>query len=268
MLPPSKPVERPVRESGLKDYEDALAGTGIDIRDEEQFLADYYSGTFLQEAKTGLPANPPGSRGSFYGAGFANQPGESVGDLSQETYEAEVAERAFDEAAHRLAAMRSNEIRDAFLIIPNLHHRAEMIAKEHGIGLNLEYKNSAATMGKMRTPQDFPLPTVTVSTKTGPDGALVATTGSFIPHDAYLVDQLALISVATKHRLRQLIEDADRLATHRQTTSHGEIPAEWADVAAPLKTGLDSLPVESESAANPNPLKRTISVPPFRPCCY
>ncbi|KXX74397.1 hypothetical protein MMYC01_209095 [Madurella mycetomatis] len=157
MLPPSKPVERPTREYEY-DVSDSLAGTGIDLRAEEQALAEFYGGSFAQEARTGAPANAPGSKGSFYGAGFVNQPGESVGALSQEAYEAEAAQRAWDEAAHRLAVVRSTEIKDPFLIVPNLHHRIDKIAKEHGIGLNLEYKNAASTMGKMRAPQEFPHP--------------------------------------------------------------------------------------------------------------
>jgi hypothetical protein len=154
--------------------------------------------------------------------------------------------------------MRSIEILNPFLIIPNLHHRVEKIASEHGLGVNLELKN-ANPAGKLRPPQEFPPPKVTVGTKPGPDGAMVVTTGSFIPHDAYLVDQLALLSIATKHRLRELIEDANGVATIRQTTSHGEIPAEWSDVAVPLRTGLDSLPDGPEGVADSNPRKRTVS---------
>ncbi|KAL2175285.1 uncharacterized protein P884DRAFT_206490 [Thermothelomyces heterothallicus CBS 202.75] len=244
MGPPSKPPAKEIE----YDVADSLAGTGIDLRAEEQFLAEFYAGSFTQDARTGLPANAPGGKGSFYGAGMANQPGEAVGAVSQEAYEAEAAQRAWDEAAHRLAVVRSNEINNPFLMIANLHHRVEKIAKEHGLSVNLDLKN-ANPAGKLRPPQEFPPPKVTVSTKPGPDGVMVTTTGSFIPHDAYLVDQLALLSIATKHRLRELIEDANTVAIHRQTTSHGEIPAEWADVAVPLRTGLDSLPDDPESAA-------------------
>ena len=266
MLPPSKPAERPTKEVEY-DVSDSLAGTGIDLRAEEQYLAEFYAGSFAQEARTGAAANAPGSKGSFYGAGMANQPGEPVTAASQEAYEAEAAQRAWDEAAHRLATVRSIEINNPFLIIPNLHHRVEKIAKEHGIGVNLELKN-ANPMGKLRPPQEFPQPKVTVSTKPGPDGAMVVTTGSLIPHDAYLVDQIALLSIATKHRLRELIEDAQTVATNRQTTSHMEIPPEWADVAVPMRTGLDSLPDEAlEGAANGNPRKRTAAPALFSILC-
>jgi hypothetical protein len=254
MGPPSKPPAKEIE----YDVADSLAGTGIDLRAEEQYLAEFYAGSFGQEARTGAPANAPGNKASFYGAGLANQQAEAVAALNQEAYEAEVAQRVWDEAAHRLAATRANEIMNPFLIIANLHHRVEKIAKEHGLAVNLDLRN-AQPAGKLRPPQEFPPPKVTVSTKPGLDGTMVATTGSFIPHDAFLVDQLALMSVATKHRLRELIEDATAVAINRQTTSHGEIPAEWADVAVPLRTGLDSLPDDPEGAADANPRKRTVS---------
>jgi hypothetical protein len=261
MGPPSKPPAKEIE----YDVADSLAGTGIDLRAEEQYLAEFYAGSFNQEARTGAPANAPGNKASFYGAGLANQQAEAVAALNQEAYEAEVAQRVWDEAAHRLAATRANEIMNPFLIIANLHHRVEKIAKEHGLGVNLDLRN-AQPAGKLRPPQEFPPPKVTVSTKPGPDGTMVATTGSFIPHDAFLVDQLALMSVATKHRLRELIEDATTVAINRQTTSHGEIPAEWADVAVPLRTGLDSLPDGPEGAASANLRKRTVSPALFCLC--
>jgi len=261
MGPPSKPPAKEIE----YDVADSLAGTGIDLRAEEQYLAEFYAGSFTQEARTGAPANAPGNKGSFYGAGMANQPGEAVATVNQEAFEAEAAQRAWDEAAHRLAVTRSSEIANPFLIIANLHHRVEKIAREHGLGLNLDLKN-ANPAGKLRPPQEFPPPKVTVSTKMGPDGAMVSTTGSFLPHDAFLVDQLALLSIGTKHRLRELIEDANTVAINRQTTSHGEIPAEWTDVAVPLRTGLDSLPDADEGAANGNPKKRTASPALFCLC--
>lgn len=241
MAPPSKPPARdtPVKEIEY-DIQDSLAGTNIDLRAEEQFLSDFYAGSFTEDTRTGFPANAPGGRGSFYGAGLANQPGEAT-EMSQEAYEAELARRAWDEAARRLAISRLNELNDPFLSIANLHHRMDKIAKEFGLSLNHDLKN-ANPLGKLRPAQEVAPPKVTVSTQPGPDGTMVVTTGSFLPHDAYLVDQLALLSLATRHRLRELLEDADLVARHRQTTSHGEIPAEWADVAVPLRTGLDSLP--------------------------
>ena len=256
MGPPSKPAERPVKEYEY-DVSDSLAGTGIDLRAEEQFLAEFHADSFGQDAKIGLPVNVPGSRESMYGAGSANQRSEPIQGLSQEGFAAEAAKKAWEDAAQRLAMVRSIEMKDPFLEVPLIHYRAEKIAKENGISLNLDLKN-AASMGKLRHPLDFPRPEVTVTTIQTEDGAIVSTKGSWVPHDAYLADQLALLSIATKHRLRSLLEDAAKVAVNRQTTSFGEVPEQWVDVAVPLKTGLESLP-EPESAVSPrtNPLKRT-----------
>lgn len=263
MGPPSKPAEKPTKEYEY-DATDSLAGTGIDIRAEEQALADYYAGSFGQDSRTGFPANAPGSRSSFHGAGAANQEGQAASSQSQDELAAQVAEKAWSEAAHRLAVARSNEIRNPFLLIAPLHRKAEKIAKENGISLNLELKNNTQVIGKLKSPHDFPEPKITVSTKSGPDGALITTTGSWIPHDAYLVDQLALLSIATRHRLREKLEDGLNVATTRQKTSHGEVNAEWVDVAVPLDiadTGAkqdDDGRAGQNSAVSPrsNPLKR------------
>ncbi|KAK3371573.1 hypothetical protein B0T24DRAFT_531834 [Lasiosphaeria ovina] len=256
MGPPSKPAERPTREYEY-DVSDSLAGTGIDLRAEEQALADYYAGSFAQEAKTGAPSNAPGGKGSFYGAGWANQPAQAT-DASQEEFAAEAAKKAWEDAANRLATQRIVEIKNPFLEVSITHYRADKIAKEHGIGLNVDFKTQNQ-MGKMRLPQDFPQPKVTVSTKVGLDGAMVMTSGSWIPHDSYLADQLALLSIATRHRIREMLEEANSVAIVRQTTSHGEVPEEWADVSQPLKTGLESLPDDSAGGVAPqtNPLKRS-----------
>lgn len=263
MGPPSKPAEKPAKEYEY-DATDSLAGTGIDIRAEEQALTDYYAGLFGHDSRTGLPANAPGSRSSFHGAGAANQAGQATGALTQEELAAQAAERAWSEAAHRLAVMRSNEIRDPFLTMALLHRKAEKVSRENGLSLNMEIKNHAQTAGKMRGPHDFPEPKVTVTTKTGPDGALVATTGSWIPHDAYLIDQLTLLSLATRHRIREKLEDGVKVAVTRQKTSHGEVPTEWVDAAAPLSitdvgvTQGESSRAGQERAVSPrvNPLKR------------
>lgn len=269
MGPPSKPAERPTKEYEY-DATDSLAGTGINIRDEEQALQDYYAGSFGQDSRYGFPANPPGNRSSFYGAGFANQPAQPTAAKTPEQLAAEAAERAWNDSAHNLASIRSNELKNPFLLIANLHRRAGEVCKFHDINLNLDLKNPTQAIGKMKPAETWPEPEVKVSTKPGPDGALVHTTGSWIPHDAYLVDQLALLSLATKHRIREKLEDGFHVATTRQKTAHGEVPPDWADVAAPISAAVGNLAsadltsqAGGASADGPrtNPLKRKT-----RPC--
>lgn len=262
MGPPSKPAERPVKEVQY-DVDDSLAGTGIDLREEEQFMAQFYAGSTRPEARTGFPANMPGGAASMYGAGLANQPAQAISQ-DQTQFEVEQAKAAWQDAAGKLAAVRTHEVRNPFSNVAVLHRRAQQIAKEYGLGLVLDPKTNHG-MGKMKLDTEFPEPSVEVTTKVvGPD-VVVSTTRSFLPVESFLAEQIGLLSIATKHRLRQLIEDADRVARTRQQTSHGVAPPEWVDVAVPIKTVDASLALETsspapggENEADPgaNPLKR------------
>ncbi|WYZ36757.1 hypothetical protein EsH8_II_000263 [Colletotrichum jinshuiense] len=235
MGPPSRPPDRPQKEYEY-DVTDSLAGTGIDLRAEEQFLSELY----VPESRTGYPPYPAGNKGSFYGAGPANQPAQQAGTDAQNQLVAQQAEKAWQESAKRLAQTRTMELNNAFLQVPVVFRKAEKFAKDQGLSLNLEIKNNNQPMGRMRLPEEFPAPTVTVSTKNGPDSTMVTTSGTWIPQEAYLVDQLALLSLATKQRLRTLVEDSNRIAQIRQTSSHGEVPEEWQVAAAPLKSATET----------------------------
>ena len=269
MGPPSRPAEK--KEDGV-DPMDVLGGTGIDLREEEQYAFQMYDSSFNSQ-QTGSQAGtisashsftqfPPGNEASFYGAGPANAAAEAP-TKTQTEHQAKAAEKAWRDAAHNLAVSRQRELNDPFLMIGIVHRKMEKVAREHGIGVNLD---AGGKMGTMRLPGDFPSPTVTTQTAVGPNGSITTTKGTFLPHDSLLVDQLALLSIATKHRLRGMIGDAARLARGRQTSSHGLVPEDWADVAAPSKAAHSSIVAEDgprtgwESAVSPhsNPLKRMV----------
>ena len=241
MGPPGKPpTEKPTRELEY-DVTDALAGTGIDVRAEEQFLANMFQ---YDDGRTGFPRYETGGRSSLYGAGPANQPAQSTGTASQGEIEAMAARRAWDEAAGRLAQARAQTLHDPFLNIATLHARAERIVKANGLALNVDAKSTAEgrnPLGRMRNPADASPPTVMVSTKIGPDSAVISTYGSWLPHDVNFADQVALISLATQVRLGNLIGDASVLARNRQTTSHGDVPEEWIRAAAPLRSQTEGM---------------------------
>ncbi|CAK7270947.1 hypothetical protein SEPCBS119000_004349 [Sporothrix epigloea] len=234
MGPPSKP---PTKEYQY-DVDDSLAGTGIDLRQEEQFQADYYAGTYRPEARTGFPANMPGSRGSFYGSLSANQPAETIDEANQRKIEVETAKHAWADAARTLAASRSSALHNRFLEFGSIFLRAEKIANEYGISVIMDPKTAPPVSARRQEPE-YHKPFVTVQTRKGPDGiSLISTTQTYVPEDSYLADQLALLSLATKHRLRELLEDANKVAETRQKTSHGVVLDEWLDAAAPLPSAV------------------------------
>jgi hypothetical protein len=267
MGPPSKPADKP-KEDGL-DPTDVLGGTGIDLREEEQYTFQMYNSSFNSQ-RTGSQSGtissghsftqfPPGDEASFYGAGPANAKAEAVNTKSQDEHSAKAAEKAWRDAAFNLAVSRQRELDNPFLHIGAVHQKMEKTAKENGLSLNIDSKGS---MGTMKLPGDFPSNTVRTQTVTGTNGIIMSTQGNFVPYDSLLVDQLALMSIATKHRLRGLIEDAAKLSKGRQTGSHGFVPDEWADVAAPSSSASAAVEGGSrsgwESAVSPrtNPLKR------------
>lgn len=270
MGPPSKPVEK-AKEDGI-DPMDVLGGTGVDLREEEQFTFNMYNKSFnsqLSGSQSGTISSgnsftqfPPGDERSFYGAGPANATAEVPNTKSQEEYHRKVVDKAWNDAAHDLAVSRQRELNHPFLTIGLVTQKMDKIARENGLFLK---RGAAGQMGTMKLPSDFPSPSVNVQTALGPNAGITATSGNFLPYESLLVDQVALISISTKHRLRGLIEDAARLAKGRQTGSHGHIPAEWVDVAAPakiiggIKKGSEAAPRSGwESAVSPhtNPLKR------------
>ncbi|TAQ87406.1 hypothetical protein B7494_g4261 [Chlorociboria aeruginascens] len=270
MGPPSKPPEKP-KEDGV-DVMDVLGGTGIDLREEEQYTFQMYSSFNSQvsgsQAGNILSAHsftqfPPGDERSFYGAGPANQPAERANAKSQDEFHRKAAEKAWQVAARDVAISRQRELNDPFLLVAIVHKRMDKIARENGLTVNTDANGK---MGTMKLPEDFPNPNVKVKTAKGPNGAITSTYGVFIPADSLLVDQLALLSIATKYRLRGLLEDATKLAKGRQVGSHGIIPSEWVDVAEPSNAALGSLVTDGaprsgwESAVSPrtNPIKRIL----------
>lgn len=241
------------------DMNDMLQGTGIDLEEEEEYLNNIDT--------RGFPHYPPGTRDTMYGAGPANQPAQPTRALTQEELAAEAADRAWNEAAAKLARARHSESSHQFLDYTALHKRLEVTAQKFGLGLNLEMKHEIAsgrhTTTRAVPPSEFPKPELQVVVQKGPDGAMVQTIGSFVPSDAVLIDQLALISISTKQRLRELIGDANKIATTRQTSAHGLVPPEWLDVAATQPAITNGTQDEAsgtgaESAVSPrtNPLKR------------
>lgn len=153
------PTGRPQREYEY-DVTDSLMGTGVNIRDEENMLAEYYTSSYAHDI---LPASEPGNR-TF------TQTGEATGGISQKEYEAREAERQWNESAARLAATRASEHNSPFLNYGSLHARMEKIAKSHNLELNLDNKNNPqqAHIQKSRNPTDYPAPKLTLQPGSAP----------------------------------------------------------------------------------------------------
>ncbi|KAH8599593.1 hypothetical protein B0O99DRAFT_649603 [Bisporella sp. PMI_857] len=263
MGPPSKPADKGSKDDGV-DPMDVLGGTGVDLREEEQYQFRSYNlqqtgsqSGFISQGH-GFAQFPPGNAASFYGAGPANVNGEAPGNASQEEFEIQAAKQAFESASRNLATSRKNELSNPFLSIGRLHSLLLKSSHENGLGLNLERNpQNGNSMGHFKLPEQYDNNRVDVKTSVVPNGAFTATNGNFLPADSYLCDQIALLSLATKHRLRSLVSDAARLSKERQRSSHGVVPEEWSDAAAPNDAGNSGAVAEGavrggwESAVSP-----------------
>ncbi|KAL7624262.1 hypothetical protein AAE478_005822 [Parahypoxylon ruwenzoriense] len=254
----TRQASKPTNKTVSYEMDDMLMGTGIDLDEEAEYLNNLES--------RGFPHYPPGRRDTFYGAGPANQPAQPTDARTQEELAAESADRAWNEAAERLAVTRTHEMTSHLLEPGIVHKRLQEVANKFGLGLNLDLKPDGKSqyIGRFANPSDFPKPEIKVLYQKGPDSGIVQTLGSFIPKEAFLIDQIALLSIGTKQCLRELLSDANKVATIRQTSSHGVIPEEWIDAAAPQPVRANGARGESprtgaESAVSPrtNPLKRS-----------
>lgn len=268
MGPPLKPADKSRDDI---DPMDVLGGTGINLHEEEQALFNGLNSFDSQQSGTmssghSFTQYPPGNEGSFYGAGFANSPAEQADSKTREEYINRMAQRSWDKAASDLAISRQRDFHEQFVNGGSMHHRMAVIAGNNGLTLKWDERKG---MGEFKRPADFSRNDVRSHTITGSDVSMTAITGTFMPNDTALIDHSLLMSLALKHRLRGLIEDAVKLSRGRQTGSHGIVPEEWADVAVEA-AGSTSNSVEDgaivragwESAVSPhsNPIMRKLLV--------
>lgn len=247
MGPPSVPPSRPVDASELTDV---LASSGIDVREEEAFLTNSFSGRQAQ-AQAQAQATPRGPQTPHHqqpppiNTSFTSQ-GTTTGSLS--------ASSSFNEIPHAKpsvqqgsfstelssqspatikepsredseAARRSQyHLQEPFLLAKLLEQRIQKRGFELGVRIPAE--------GLFHPVPGRPQPIEV----TGPDGSSVVRTGQTILNQegAPLVDILNLMSLSCEERLRGVIDYSSSLARSRRAHSHGVVPTEWEEVAKPL----------------------------------
>lgn len=264
MGPPMKPTNE-----HDPNHTDILTGTGIDLREEEAYSQSQF--TFSQNA-TGTQSmalsnkiySPyvAGPAEALYGSGLASQPAEHPGEISQEEWERKVAEEAWHVAAERMALSRQAELANPFSLPKIMQEKMRKTVQHSGLRMNF---SRAGDMGPLKTYMYKDLQ-ASAATRASNGQAMIVTNGTALPQSALVVDQLILLSLATKQRTEQLLEEVVRLARGRQTGSSGFVSPEWIDSAVPanaadgtiVSTEPEAPRIGWESAVSPrtNPLKR------------
>lgn len=253
MGPPSRPVEKPTDASELTDV---LASSGIDVKEEEAYLTNSYAPTAMQAQQPQRPQAPvmttsftsqvstPGT--ALTGTSFDFSQGKPP-TTQESTYIAESQGVPFKDpneptAENTQAARRAQyHLQDPFLLTKVLEQKLQKRGFELGVRIPTE--------GLFHPVPGRPQPIEV----TGPDGSSTVRKGQTIVNQegAPLVDILTLVSLCCEERLRMVIEYASTLAKSRRLHSHGAVPQEWKDVAAPAP--------EPDSALSPKTMssKRT-----------
>jgi hypothetical protein len=229
MGPPSRPAEKP---TDAADLTDVLAQSGIDVKEEEAYLTQSYSAPQV----TPRP-QPPGLNTSF--TSTPSTPGTaSAGgsfDLSQgrlpATQEQQVYPPYSDNAPYNQptfeetrAARRSQfHLQEPFLFTKVLEQK--MQTRVYELGVRLPTEGLYHPMPGSRQPIEV----------TGPDGSSSVRRGHTIINQegAPLVDIMSLMSLCCEERLRGIVEYSASLSKSRRAHSHGVVPLEWKDLAAP-----------------------------------
>lgn len=255
MGPPPRPnLEKPEKEEKEKihdmgDITDVFHGSGIDLREEENYMSNTFKNThgsasFTSATTIASPNNSFnqlnqgsfGSQPAFAGSGSISQPALSQEDINREL------DRKHHAAAHELATSRQQHLKDSFLVSNRIRHRMHQIAYEQGVALNVE-----GLFDKIEQPPYGQ----TMTNQNGQGAAAIKENHGRIlqekPKDGYLqesaplADILTLVSIAANERLRTMVDDAYRLARGRRYGSHGLVPADLADIAV----GEDPKPASS-----------------------
>ena len=263
MGPPSRPAaDKP---TDINELGDVLAGSGVDLREEEAALLAY--GRPGQRHDTGYggassfnsfgpshsvpttnfySSNAPGDRNSFYGAGTFNQPAEPPRSAE------EIAAAAQKKALRQKAEIKSYHLNDPFLFSGSLSNRLSRQAQS--LQVQVPNKGLYSNVSRENISQQLLVH--------GPDKnevLRVVKGEQLLSAEGPYVEFLTLLSLATEERMRGLVEDAATLAKGRRVGSHGIVPAELTALATGegATETVNGLPIPSNSAVSPksNPLK-------------
>ncbi|KAK5166681.1 uncharacterized protein LTR77_008225 [Saxophila tyrrhenica] len=241
MMPPPPRPNKEEREDkvGFEDLSDSLFGSGINLKDEENYMYNVYNNrqpeSFSTNQNTSFGSSIPSGGNSFnlltQGTSFGSQDA-FAGTMSQSMSQDDIEvahRRKREEAAKALAERRQHHLNNQFLLGNNLRKRMDRLGREQGVRVNMEGVF-------VRQPDTAAM--VNEDKKEG----IVADRVTGVKHDHRpdsLVNQgtafetiASLVSLAAGERLRGLLGEAYTLSRARQYGDHGRVvPLEFADIA-------------------------------------
>jgi hypothetical protein len=229
MPPPPRPNKEEKDEKGVDDVTDVMHGSGINLKDEENYLQTYYTNQHSAKDSFGTQGSSFGSGTLSGGNSFNVLQGTSfdgngalAGTLGQTLSQDEVekeAKRKREVAAREKAEREQHHLNNPFLLGNVLRVRMDKIAKENSVRLDVN--------GLYLLQQ--PEPTKVMTNGANSEGIVRA--GSKIDQGAPYADILSLVSLAAGERIRGLLDDSHALARARLYGDHNRVPPDLSDLA-------------------------------------
>lgn len=238
MPPPPRP---PPKEDRNEDFNDVLAGSGINLKDEEALMYESNnsfssrydtsfgsSSTNITNGFTELMQSMHGQPGAWNGAmqGTMGEP------RSQEEIDSEMEQLRAKAAADR-ARMEEHHMKRPFLQGRVLRQRLDAIAFNNGVTVNTQ------GLFEKKKPQ---IDGVQMMNETGNQG-VSAVKDEVVQQGAPIEQILALLSLATGDRVRGLMDDSHMYARARRYGDRGRVPPDFADLATGEGSRIDDMVV-------------------------
>ena len=281
MGPPPRPntekAEKEEKEkiTDISDISDVIYGSGVDLREEENYLTSTFRNTHGQQSfnksfESGTTIASPnnsfnllteggyGGNAAFAGSGPGSQPAQS-----QERIEVEL-DRKHQAAATAYAKQRENHLRVPFLLGNTVRHRMHRIALDQGVSLDIKGLYEPER-GQPQVPKQLQIANGT--TAVGQDGTGIAAirgqpvsdskAHALLDDSSRFADLLSLVSLAANERIRTLLDESYTIARGRRYGSHGVVPPDLQDLAiGDNKRASSAIPMSITGTAWDQPSER------------
>jgi sarcosine oxidase gamma subunit len=249
MPPPPRPNKEEKEEKGVDDVTDVMHGSGINLKDEENYLHTLYTNqhskdSFATQGSSFGSGTLSGgnSFNTLQGTSFDGQNGNGAfaGTLGQAASQDDIekeAKRKREVAAREKAERDQHHLNNPFLLGNVLRLRMDKIARESGVRLDVN------GLYLLQQPTE---PTKVMTNGTNSEGIVRA--GSKIDQSAPFSDILSLVSLAAGERARGLLDEAHALARARLYGDHNRVPPDLSDLA--IATGNEERKEETLQSEN------------------
>lgn len=253
----------------IHELNDLVASSGVNLKDEEDFLNASYRGVRSNARAAGSAVTPQGqtsfdllSQNNFGNLGAVRssfQQPEPTMTEEEELY------KKHKEAARILSEANQHPLQNPFFWGASLRKRMQTIASENtlqipitGLWDRIADKPESMSGTSMRDSNGYGIQTTRAP--------------SMLTHGSPLDPMLSILSLAGNERIRSLLEDAYGLARGRQAGSDGVVPPDWSDVATGDKaeqtlitpksvsgTAWDAVDTSATESENPTASEREVS---------